>query len=338
MKREWLLVLLILCALCLCSCGTEQTASENENTRTITDMDGYEIEVKEEISRVCTAHGTVVNALIMLGREDTIVGIAAIPPFPSAIRPELGYIKSIGIRNTDMEAVASINPDIYIGKLVDDKTRAGVSLLGVPVFSVDFETFDDLKQMMQALGDLMGEQEKAKAITDYFDDKMNFAADMVSGIPEEERKTAIIMGYEFGTVANGTMLQSEMIKAAGGINPAADVESKEIWPNVGTEQILKWDPDFIFIEDKNSASMIDTIESETLTWGNCTAVKNGNYYVMPSELDSWIFPGLSSCLGVLWMLQKMYPDYYSEDEFLKEVEEFYLLCYGESYSRDFLGY
>ena len=29
---------------------------------------------------------------------------------------------------------------------------------------------------------------------------------------------------------------------------------------------------------------------------------------------------------------------YSEDEFLKEVEEFYLLCYGESYSRDFLGY
>ncbi|NLZ38436.1 MAG: hypothetical protein GX893_02360 [Firmicutes bacterium] len=74
------------------------------------------------------------------------------------------------------------------------------------------------------------------------------------------------------------------------------------------------------------------------TWQNVTAVKEKQIFLVPTDKDSWEYPSLSTCLGFLWMLCKMYPDYYSEEEFLQEVDLFYETAYGMKFDLEFLGY
>ena len=77
---------------------------------------------------------------------------------------------------------------------------------------------------------------------------------------------------------------------------------------------------------------------ESPTWSDLSSVKNRRIYLVPTDRDSWEFPGVSTCLGILWMLMKMYPDYYSQEEFLSEVDAFYDFAYGMTFDLDYLGY
>ena len=60
--------------------------------------------------------------------------------------------------------------------------------------------------------------------------------------------------------------------------------------------------------------------------------------MIPSELDSWEFPGVISALGIDYMMSVMYPDLLSESDLENNVTAFYELAYGKAYSREELGY
>ncbi len=62
------------------------------------------------------------------------------------------------------------------------------------------------------------------------------------------------MGSSIGKVADGSMLQGEMLERAGAINCAADMQATELWPTAGTEQIFKWNPEYIFITNSECRS------------------------------------------------------------------------------------
>ncbi|NLM20768.1 MAG: ABC transporter substrate-binding protein, partial [Peptococcaceae bacterium] len=125
---------------------------------------------------------------------------------------------------------------------------------------------------------------------------------------------------------------------AGGINLAKDIVSEETWPTVGTEQIFSWDPDYIFCVNSSQATYSPEELKADASFANLKAVKNDQIAIVPSDQDLWDFPGVQSCLGVLWMLNQMYPDLYSEADLIKDIDAFYNLAYGMTFDREWLGY
>ena len=73
-------------------------------------------------------------------------------------------------------------------------------------------------------------------------------------------------------------------------------------------------------------------------WSAVEAVKGGNVYTVPAKIDSWDIPGLSCCLGTMYMLYTMYPDYFSAEEFQAEIDDYYSFMFGKTFDADELGY
>ena len=52
---------------------------------------------------------------------------------------------------------------------------------------------------------------------------------------------------------------------------------------------------------------------------------------MPTEEDSWEFPGTVSVLGVEYMIHVMYPELLDDEQLDRDVRDFYELTYGISF-------
>ena len=115
------------------------------------------------------------------------------------------------------------------------------------------------------------------------------------------------------------------------------MESQQPWPVVVQKRFLP-ESDFIFCTNGSASEYEPADLLNDPNWQNITAVKNKKVLLVPTDKDSWEYPSLSTCLGFLWMLCQMYPEYYSEAEFLQEVDLFYETAYGMTFALDFLGY
>ena len=308
------------------------------NKITVVDMAGRTVEIPEKVESVAIVYGVITSYIIALSKADTLAAVGYPGDFFKMVHPVFETVGTVGRGQVDMEAIAQLNPDLFIHRANDLNTLNAVQKLGIPSIGITSETREDITAMLSLLGKVFGEEDRAAELTNYFEQMLSMAREFSGDIPSAKRKSAVVMSSRLGTVATGTMLQSFMIESAGGINCAQEVQSIEVWPMVGMETIFNWNPDFIFISNFNpprysvESLMIDS------AWANLTAIKEKNVYLVPSDKDSWEFPGISSALGSLWMLSTMYPDRLSKEQFGAYAKEFYKKVYNLDVTPELLGY
>ncbi len=313
-------------------------SSQLDESFTVTDQADRQVTLKGKTESIAVVFGIATNFILALGRGEQFVAISSSNNMFNDICPSLAEVGTIGKGRVDLEAMAKLNPDVFIHRATDIETLEAVSALGIPAIGIAPESTEEILETLWLLGKVLGAEERAEVLISYYNKKVEFAKSITDNIPDEERYTAIVMGSEIGKVASGEMLQSYLIETAGGINMAKDIESKEIWPAVGAEKIFQWNPDFIFLTNSTASKYnMDDLMTDP-AWSELNAVKNNRVLLVPSDRDSWEFPGLATVLGFLWMLHQMYPELYCEKDFLSEVDEFYNTAYGITFSREFLGY
>lgn len=314
------------------------TTTAATDTRTVLDQAGRTVELPAQVETAALIYGVATNFIIALGAGDRLIAINATWGFFNDIVPSLATAGTVGRGSVDYEALASYNPDVFIHKASDPQTLEAVTAMGIPAVGISPESTEDILQTMMLLGQVFGKEDRAAQLVAFYKDKVAFVEGKVADIAQDQRKSAILMGTELGKVAGGDMLQSYMLETAGAINCAKDTTSAQTWPSVGTEKIFEWDPDYIFCTNSNAAEYtVEDILNDP-TWQDLTAVKNGHVYLVPSDTDSWEFPGMGSCLGIEWMMSKMYPDKYSEAQMFAQVDDFYQFVYGKTFSGEYLGY
>ena len=342
-------VLMAACAFTLTACGEQSIKAQKENdspagtilqetedSLTIVDQAGREVTVGKDIESIALCYRVVIRFLLSLDQGDKITGIGKTEDFLEELQPSLKECADVGKGVADIEALAELKPDLFFHKASDVETLEAVEEIGIPAVGIEIETPEDMLTALDLMGKVCGAEEKADALRKYYNDRLGSIAEMTSVI--DNKKSAVIMGSSIGKVADGTMLQGEMIERAGGINCAAEIEATELWPSAGAEQIFAWNPEYIFITNSESASYtVDDILKDP-AWSEIEAVKNRHVYVMPAEKDSWEFPGIVSVLGIEYMIRVMYPQLLSDDEFEADVDELYELSYGRTFDRSELGY
>jgi iron complex transport system substrate-binding protein len=126
-------------------------------------------------------------------------------------------------------------------------------------------------------------------------------------------------------VAGGDMFQSLVMVTAGGVNAAQDVTGKGHFKKVTIEQIAEWNPEIIFIPTSPAYTLADILEDPA--WQTIKAVQEGKVYVFPSMHGSWASPEgeIGVCLGPVFIMSKIYPDLYSNDQLATDAVKFYEL-------------
>ncbi len=332
--------------LCLTACGGQDASSgepgtviaETADTLTIVDQAGREVTVKKDPKTIALCYRVVIRFLLSLDQGDKIKGIGKSEPFLEKLQPSLKDCADVGKGVADIEALAALKPDLFIHKASDTETLEAVEQIGIPAVGIDVESPESMMAALDLLGKVCGAEEKASALHEYYDGKLAEIDGKISGLKEGDRPGAVVMGSSPGKVADGSMLQGEMLERAGAVNCAAELKATELWPTAGIEQIFQWNPDYIFVTGSESAvySAADILKDPS--WSEVSAVKKKQVYDLPAAADSWEFPGVVSVLGIEYMMHMMHPELLSEKQLSDEVDAFYELSYGRTFTREELGY
>ena len=309
------------------SASSASTQQSQEGSIVLTDQAGRQVELEEPAQTVVSCYYISTYAVIALGAADRVVGLekkADTRPIYAMAAPDLLEKEQVGtMKELDLEAVAALEPDLVVmpKKLMD--YAAPLEELGIPVLVVNPESHEALTGMLELLGQACGVEDRAQALTDYYEEQLARVAQLVDGL---ERPTVYMGGNSsYLTAAPGDMYQSSLIETAGGVNAAADLTGG-YWTEVSYESILAMAPQVILIPAGADYTAQDILGDPQLA--AVPAVQSGAVYEMPSGIEEWDSPIPSGILGTLWMTSVLHGDAYPFDTFTADVQDFYKTFYG----------
>lgn len=283
-------LILLAAVICLLSgCGAAQET--NENNRIITDSQGRQVEIPQEVeSIVCVGVGALRYTCYM-GAADRVVGVEDYE-IKGGFDRLYNYVnfekfKDLPVIGTNgqpyTEEIITVSPQVivmsqYASVEADDlQAKTGIPVVVIP--GSDTTLDDAAYETIRILGELLGLQERAEALTGYLKGVEEDLDVRTRDIPEEERPTVYVAGVSFkgahgfeGTEANyGPFVLM-------GANNLADTTGQTGAFDIDLEQVLAWDPDIIFL-DFNGMDLIREDYANNPDYYNAlTAVREGRVY------------------------------------------------------------
>lgn len=293
-----------------------------------------DVEFPENPQRLAAVYGPSYELLAMLGAEDRIVVRADVQTddFPWAEKV-FSRINDIPVLNNvhtsvNFEELMKYEPDIVYSfprqNELTQLNKAGVAALP----GVTEETLDGVKDQVKAYAETLGgdAEKRADEYCEYFDEKLAWVRERTDNIAEEDRPDVYYAGVDILTTYGRHSDIMEVIEAAGG-NPVSAELNAGNRTQIDYEQLIKWDPDVIFIDHggMNDGKTVEELKSELQSdpvYKSVTAVKNKQVYASPSGVFYWDM-GIQKILLVMHMAKILHPDEFKDLDMEKELMNFY---------------
>ena len=301
---------------------------------TLIDMMGREIEVPTKIDRIVATYKPATQFIFALNAQEKLVGVddgSFTEKLFIALYPKITELPKVGSKKNgiNIETVASLHPDIVIlfPHNQAEETAAILEKMNISTIIINPESLEEIRETNLLLGEVLGLQEKSNIIDQQFEYILNLL-ERTKSLPMEKRKVVYFANSELLDTVGKGMLQNDLIEWAGGINPVA--ESKSGFVKISPEQLIAWNPEVI-VTSQLFQGDISALLNEKKYQG-IKAFQNNEIYRFPSKLEPWDFPNPSSYLAMLWLAMKLYPDLFTDVDFIKIADDFYYTLYGLNYT------
>lgn len=199
--------------------------------------------------RIITLSPSLTEAVCALGHCAELVGTDRHSSWPGTVSrlPKVG-----GLQDAQIEHIVALRPDMV---LLGPRSRAGERLteLGVPVQVFDARTHADLKRMLLALGQSLGEQARAAELVQRIDRELDAAARRV---PQALRGRTVYIEVGIGpTAASAKSFIGETVARLGLVNIVNG--DAGLFPRVNAEMVVRRSPDLIIGPQTTLANMAD---------------------------------------------------------------------------------
>lgn len=307
--------------------GGKQDKKSSEGFATVTDHKGRTVVIPKKPERIVAPFYILSNTALAVGCRDYIVsgdGGKGGRPFIKEFAPELESKPACGgAKNLNLEAVASVSPDLILVPFKAEQQLPQIEALGVPALVIEPETMANFFSYVEMLGTASGNQERAQMLLSFY---KTILSD-VAGFVKDEPVVSVYMSSRSDPLnaLSPKMFQAELIAAAGGKPVTEDIQDV-YWAKVSLEQVQKYAPQVIVMAT-GAKTKPEEFASKT-EWKGIPAVDNGKVYVFPSNVDEWDSPIPCSCLGVIWLADKLHPG---------KIPAGYLAEKTKAFYRDFFG-
>lgn len=309
----------------------------------ITDQAGNPFRIDQPIQRVISTYGPSTAFIYAVGAGHRLISasyLGARDALGAAVMekidprfPELMGDDYFSQDNFNIEQAALLEPDLVV-------TSARTSWLGtarqldIPVFLVDAETIEHLKEAMLLTGQIFGPQSYAQseAWVSYFEGVLGEISAETRELPEEKRLQVLFTGTQPLRVVSGEMFQTSIIELAGGISVSKELVG--YWNDVDLEQIALWDPDVIIVPPYGGATVEAITDSPE--WQILNAVQSGKVYQMPKLVVPWDTPAPDSILGIIWLANLLNPEL-TDLDCREEAQYFYNTFYNYQLTQEELS-
>ncbi|MEI4460837.1 Fe(3+) dicitrate ABC transporter substrate-binding protein [Exiguobacterium indicum] len=280
-RKTWMtaLTLLVLSSLMLAACSG-QAEQSNEKTRTITHEAG-KTKVPEKPKKVVALEFSFVDALDELGI--TPVGIAQ--ENKTDVSGLLGKdieFTEVGTRQQpNLEVISSLQPDLIIG---DFNRHKGIykqlqEIAPTIILKSRNATYEENIDSFKTIAEAVGKTKQMDDRLALHEERLQAAKKKVD--PNDDRKVMVGVFRADSLTAHGeTSFDGELLEKIGIEN--AVTKTAEPTVTITLEQMVKWDPDVIFMAEADP-KLLKEWKNNPL-WNQITAVKNGEVYEVNRDL------------------------------------------------------
>ena len=307
----------------------ETTAAPSHYPVTVTDHAGREVVIEEEPQKLVSGYYISTSLLIALDLDEKLVGIEAKADKRAIYKlaaPALIELPNVGTaKEFDLEGCAALEPDLVILPIKLKSAVETLEGLGIDVLLVNPENQELLTGMIHMIADATNTAEKAEQL-------LGFTAAQETYLAGAEAPSVYLAGNSaMLSTAGNAMYQSDMIRLAGGVNVAAEIEDA-YWVEIDYEQLLTWDPQYIILASDATYTVEDVLADPNLA--DLAAVVNGNVYQLPNKAEAWDSPVPSGILGALWLANILHGDLLSDADCAAKMDAYYETFYNFTYSEN----
>lgn len=268
---------------------------------TLTDDDGVSLTLRSAPERIVTWGPSNTEILFALGVGARIVGVSG--PFDDH-PAEARDIEEIGGRGgvePNVERVVALDPDLVLnGFLGGEEWKGRLRDLGVPVFSIYAEDFDDLLKDIRTVGRLVGVPTAADSLTG---DMAAREREIQAAVAVEPRVTCFLeAGYPELYTVGPQDFPYDLLRRAG-CEPVTE-EAGAPYPLWSIERLVADDPEVYILTSEAGTSPMQVAERPG--FAGIAAVRAGRVYLIDSDLVTR--PGPRVIEGMEQLAGFLHPD------------------------------
>jgi len=300
--------------------GEAEEGAQTSETRVVTDVWNRQVEIPEKVeSIVClgsmaprfAAYLDVVD--MMAGAEDSDLKGMSVrydysPVYYETLKdlPSVGTGGGSGANNGYSEQIIEVMPDVILAGFSAEAADELQRQTGIPVVSVRYRTQGFLDEgfyrTMRLFAEVVGAQERCEQVLSYVDACKKDLDERTRDIADSEKLRAYTGAVTFNgrhgfpftyvnfpafTAIHACNVADEFLESATG--EAAETAGKTGTAYVGNdgfevdlEQILKWDPDVVFLDPGNMDLVNEEYKNNPGFFEALRAIQEGEVYTMPS--------------------------------------------------------
>ncbi|MDN8541858.1 ABC transporter substrate-binding protein [Erwinia sp. BC051422] len=322
--------------------------------RQVTDQLGRQVTLPDRVDRVVVLQHQTLNILVQLDATNTLVGILGnwkqqLGDGYSRLAPELTRLPTLGdLTHVDVEKLVALHPQVVFvtnyapQEMIDQIQKLGIAVIAIslradnqqqnrlnPDLADEEQAYSEgLKEGVRLIGEVVNHQQQAETLIKATFNQRQQTGNRLQAIPASQRIRVYMANPDLTTYGSGKYT-GLMMAHAGALNVAA--AAVKGYKQVSMEQILAWDPQVIFVQDRYP-QVIDEINQQP-AWQAVDAVKHHRVYLMPEYAKAWGYPMPEAlALGELWMAKKLYPEKFRDVDMQKKADAWYQHFYRTHYT------
>ncbi|MFO8000468.1 MAG: ABC transporter substrate-binding protein [Marinilabilia sp.] len=322
--------------------GCSQIPDQSKGpVREITDMLGRRVEIPEKIDSVIGVGPGALRLLVYMDLADRVSGIEDVELRPGRpymfAHPELKEKPLIGPQmGGDSELIAMNDPDVVFMAFSSasdaDELQKGS---GVPVVALNTGNLrnarDTLFRAFRLIGDITGRRERAGSLEAFINEEIGQLDSITSGVRQQPRAYIGAVSYRGSHGISSTEAFYSPFQFVNAKNVAHGLKNEEPVNPTGTyvdvEQIIKWDPDYLFIDAAGLDQTNPDLGSGSPLALTLSAFRAENIYTMMPH--NWYATNFENVLANAWFAGKvMYPGLFSGHDVEQKARELYRFMLG----------
>ena len=310
-------------------------AKPKPEKRTVTNLDGTTIEVPGEVTSVAAIFGPSYERIVAVGAEDAITCDGDFHlkgwPWSNVVYKRLNEVPGIPNAHSDLNVEDLVAQGVQAVFCFPNPKQAeainNAGMVAIPMASTG--KFRDIADSITLYADVFGTdeaQQRAKAYNEYFDHMVGLVQKRTQGISDDNRP-GVYLAYT--DVLHGYGEKSDMVEVvdlAGGRLVSTELAgSSNI--EVTAEQLVEWNPDYIFISHAGSSGNATPEEAvatalATGDFNNVSAVQKGQVNVVPTGVFFWD-AGIQKILYLVYLAKTLHPELFEDVDMKQLLIEFY---------------
>lgn len=185
------------------------------------------------------------DEILLAVAPDRLIGLSVVADDPDSSNVVREAATVPGRVSGDLEQILMLAPDlVVIGSHNADVARQAEGL-GMRVFRIQgFESIDWIRSLVRTLGAAAGATEQAEQVVAEMTRRIDAVQARVAGLA----RPRVLLYSESGWVGGSRTTLDDVIRAAGGVNVAAELDITG-WRKVSPEQVVMANPEVILVRD-----------------------------------------------------------------------------------------